>query len=155
MKTTGDLLARARQAAKTLWVWALVFVAAFLASAYFYTDVMVKPALALVALMAVIAVVVAYLFLKREQDGRAFVLTALVVVLVIAMQFLILYPRLMVSSLGSANDLTIMNAASGQNTLNVMSIVAAIFVPLVLLYQGWTYWVFRKRLTEKPENLTY
>jgi cytochrome d ubiquinol oxidase subunit II len=53
----------------------------------------------------------------------------------------------MVSSLGPANSLTIDNAASGHYTLRLMAIVAAIFTPLVLAYQGWTYWVFRKRVT--------
>lgn len=61
--------------------------------------------------------------------------------------FLNLYPRVMPSSLGAANDLTIWNAASTSYTLRVMTVVAAIFTPIVLAYQGWTYWVFRKRLS--------
>jgi cytochrome d ubiquinol oxidase subunit II len=58
-----------------------------------------------------------------------------------------LFPRVMPSSLGSQFDLTIYNAASSPYTLKVMSIVALVFVPVVLLYQGWSYWVFRKRVT--------
>ena len=60
--------------------------------------------------------------------------------------FLNLYPRVLVSSLDPAYSLTIFNAASAPYTLAVMSIVAAIFVPIVLAYQGWTYWVFRQRI---------
>jgi cytochrome bd ubiquinol oxidase subunit II len=57
-----------------------------------------------------------------------------------------LYPRLMVSSLNPDWSLTIYNASSSPYTLEVMSIVALIFVPVVLLYQGWSYWVFRERI---------
>ena len=57
----------------------------------------------------------------------------------------------MVSSLDPAYSLTIYNASSSAYTLRVMSIVALIFVPIVLVYQGWTYWIFRKRVSEKAE----
>jgi cytochrome d ubiquinol oxidase subunit II len=65
--------------------------------------------------------------------------------------FMILFPRVMISSLDPAYDLTIYNAASGSYTLTVMTIVALILVPIVLIYQGWSYWVFRKRV----EKLVY
>ena len=61
----------------------------------------------------------------------------------------------MVSSLNPDWSLTIYNASSSPYTLQVMTIVAVIFVPLVLVYQGWSYWVFRKRIESKPETLTY
>ena len=57
-----------------------------------------------------------------------------------------MYPRVLVSDPTFANSLTISNAASGHYALKVITIVAAIFTPLLLLYQGWTYYVFRKRL---------
>ena len=71
------------------------------------------------------------------------------------MVFAGLYPRILISSLNPAWSLTITNAASSPYTLKVMTIVAAIFVPIVLAYQVWTYWVFRKRLQSKPEELIY
>ena len=61
--------------------------------------------------------------------------------------FASLYPRVMVSSLNPGWSLTIYNASSTPYTLTVMSLVALVFVPLVLAYQGWTYWVFRHRIT--------
>jgi cytochrome d ubiquinol oxidase subunit II len=64
----------------------------------------------------------------------------------VATLFTSLYPRVMVSSTDFANSLTVQNTASAHYTLAVMSVVAAIFVPLVLLYQGWTYHVFRGRV---------
>jgi len=81
----------------------------------------------------------------------------LVVVIAFALvtMFMILYPRVMISSLNPAWSLTIQNAASSPYTLRTMSIVALIFVPIVLAYQAWTYWVFRKRIESKPEKLVY
>ena len=68
---------------------------------------------------------------------------------------MILFPRVLVSSLNPAWSLTIYNASSSPYTLGVMTIVAVIFTPIVLIYQGWTYWVFRKRVSSEPEALTY
>jgi len=61
----------------------------------------------------------------------------------------------MVSSLNPEWSLTIYNAAASPYTLRVMTIVALIFVPVVLIYQGWTYWVFRQRIQARPETLIY
>jgi cytochrome d ubiquinol oxidase subunit II len=61
--------------------------------------------------------------------------------------FVTLFPNVMPSSITDANNLTVHNASSTPYTLKVMTWVAAFFTPIVLLYQGWTYWVFRKRLT--------
>ncbi len=68
---------------------------------------------------------------------------------------MILFPRVMVSSLNPAWSLTIYNAASGPYTLQVMTIVAVIFVPIVLAYQAWSYWLYRQRVKNDPEKLTY
>ena len=98
--------------------------------------------------MAALVAVAAVEWLLREKlDGWAFLATGLAIVGITATIFLNLYPRVMPSSLGVANDLTIWNAASTHYTLKVMTIVALIFTPIVLAYQAWTYWVFRKRIT--------
>jgi Cytochrome bd terminal oxidase subunit II len=60
--------------------------------------------------------------------------------------FVYLYPRVMVSTLGPADDLTIQNTSSASYSLTVMTVVAAVFLPVILLYQGWTYHVFRQRV---------
>ena len=65
--------------------------------------------------------------------------------------FMALYPRVIVSSLNPAWSLTIYNASSSPYTLTVMTVVALIFVPIVLAYQGWTYWIFRQRLGRDSE----
>ena len=84
------------------------------------------------------------------RAGLAFGLTALGIVALTAAVFTALFPRVMVSS-GPGPALTIWSAASAHQTLLVMTVVAAIFVPLVLAYQGWSYWVFRQRLTRPAE----
>ena len=100
-------------------------------------------------LLAVIAVVFAWLSARRGREGRAFLGLALFLVLGAASIFAAVYPVVLPSTLDGAFDLTVDNASSGDYTLGVMSIVTAIGLPLVLLYQGWTYWVFRQRLGER------
>ena len=73
-------------------------------------------------------------------------LTAAGAFFVVATIFMSLYPRVMVASNDFANSLTVDNASSAHYTLKVMSVVALIVLPLILLYQGWTYHVFRARL---------
>ena len=77
-------------------------------------------------------------------------MTGLAAIGVVATIFTGLYPRVLVSHPTFANSLTTSNAASGHYALQVITIVAPIFTPIVLLYQGWTYHVFRKRLGGEP-----
>jgi cytochrome d ubiquinol oxidase subunit II len=76
-------------------------------------------------------------------------MTALTILFTVATAFLILYPDVIVSSIDPAYNLTIYNASSTPYTLKVMTIIALIFVPIVLIYQGWSFWVFRERITEE------
>jgi hypothetical protein len=62
--------------------------------------------------------------------------------------FVDLYPRVMVSSTNPAFDLTVRNTASPPYSLKVMTVVALVLLPVVLAYQSWTYYVFRKRVTD-------
>ncbi|MGN6431195.1 MAG: cytochrome d ubiquinol oxidase subunit II [Gaiellaceae bacterium] len=101
-------------------------------------------------MLGIAAVVLAMVFVFRRRSGWAFAMTALGVALSVATIFTSLYPRVMVSSTGFGNSLTVDNASSAHYTLAVMSVVAAIFLPLVLLYQGWTYRVFRERVGGGP-----
>ena len=66
--------------------------------------------------------------------------------------FIDLYPNVMVSSTNAAYNLTVHNAASGGYALKVMTIVVVIFLPVVLLYQGWSFHVFRGRLKAPPAH---
>ena len=98
-----------------------------------------------VAVAAQLAAVV--LVWRRGSDGWAFTCTALVVAAVVVLLFGALYPNLVPSTLDPAWSLTIYNASSTPYTLKIMSWAALIFAPLAIGYQGWTYWVFRHRIS--------
>jgi cytochrome d ubiquinol oxidase subunit II len=82
----------------------------------------------------------------RDREGWAFVGTFVCIAFAVATLFLALFPDVMPSTLDPAYSLTTTNASSTDYTLRIMTIVALVFTPIVLLYQGWTYWVFRKRI---------
>jgi cytochrome d ubiquinol oxidase subunit II len=105
---------------------------------------------ALPAALAVVALALSVAFLIAGRSGRAFAMTGLGTISLVATLFVSLYPRVMVSSPNFDNSLTVDGAASSHYALTVMSVVAVIFVPIVLLYQGWTYYVFRKRVEGEP-----
>jgi cytochrome d ubiquinol oxidase subunit II len=86
---------------------------------------------------------------RAGRAGWAFGLSALGILAAAAAVFAALFPRVMVS-VGPGPSLTIWSAASAHETLLVMTVIAAIFTPFVLLYQGWSYWVFRQRLVRPP-----
>lgn len=101
-----------------------------------------------VLILAVVAQLAAVALLRRgTRDGWAFISTTLVVVAVIVLAFGALFPNLVPSTLNPDWNLTIFNASSTPYTLTVMTWAAAIFAPLVIIYQAWTYWVFRQRIS--------
>ena len=93
---------------------------------------------------------------RAGREGWAFIGTAVTIAMAVATYFIVLFPNVMPSTTNPAYNLTIENASSTDYTLKVMTIVALIFTPIVLIYQGWTYWVFRKRLTTNviPDDAT-
>ena len=96
--------------------------------------------------MAAVALLAAVLLTYRGLEGSAFTAMAVTIGAAIITLFLALYPNVLPSST-AVGGLTIENASSSEYTLRVMLWVALIMTPLVLGYQGWTYWVFRKRVT--------
>jgi len=123
---------------------------------YFATDILSKLGVnpGPVPIGALIVLFLAGYFINRKRVGLAFGMTVLAILFAVTTVFMELYPRLLVSSLNPDWSLTIYNAASGPYTLQIMSVIALIFVPIVLIYQGWSYWVYRGRITKK-ENLEY
>jgi cytochrome d ubiquinol oxidase subunit II len=99
------------------------------------------------AVLGIAALGLAALFAFRDRSGLAFTMTACGAVAAVATLFTGLYPRAIVSSPNFANSLDLSSAASAHYTLAVMTVVALIATPIVLLYQGWTYYVFRARLS--------
>ncbi len=100
--------------------------------------------------LGLVAVVAAALFAEARSEGWSFASAAVAIGSVVGSIFVDLFPRVMVSTTSSTYDLTIANTASPSYTLKVMTVVAVVCFPLVLLYQGWSLWVFRKRLATPP-----
>jgi cytochrome bd ubiquinol oxidase subunit II len=150
VRTTGDLCGRARRAARTLAVPAIAVGAAFLiwtvVVAVDQNDKGVFPPV-LPAVIAIAALALAGFFVYMGRSGSAFAMTALGTLAAVATLFTGLYPRVMVSSSSFGNSLTVSNAASVHYTLVVMTVVALVLTPVVLLYQAWSYYVFRARVS--------
>lgn len=149
MKTEDVILERAKSTVRRIWLPVVILVLLFVGFSFVETDMFdgfnVVQAIGLVA--AVIALLTAGWMIYRKNYGFGFIGTGITIVGTVMLLFGGLFPRVMPSSLGAQFDLTIYNASSSEYTLQVMTVVALIFVPIVLLYQGWTYWVFRKRVT--------
>lgn len=149
LKVEGELIERACNSAKVVGVAAA---AAFLTLVYLtYTNTdLFNSTFASIALWgAVVVFVLSYILTWLQKFGWAFAMSGMAIVLTTAAFFSGLFPRLMVSSLNPAWSLTIYNASSSAYTLKIMTFAALVLVPIVLAYQGWTYWVFRKRVNVK------
>jgi len=149
LKTEGELRQKAHQTAARLWPVVVAVLLALLVATYFATDMESKLGVnpGVVPIAGMVAILVAGYFIRKQWEGWAFVTVAVSIAFALVTVFMIMFPRVMISSLDPAYSLTIYNASSTPYTLQLMSIVALIFVPIVLVYQGWSYWVFRKRLT--------
>ncbi|WP_279366325.1 cytochrome d ubiquinol oxidase subunit II [Microbacterium testaceum] len=150
LKTDGQVRADARSLAKKAGVLTIALAALFLGWTIVNAANAEAPlllgvvALAGVAALTLIGSWVANL---RDREGTAFTLGAVTIVAAVAALFFALFPNVMPSTLAAGSSLTIDNASSTDYTLTIMSWAALIFLPLILAYQGWTYWVFRKRVT--------
>ncbi|TGZ13634.1 cytochrome c oxidase assembly protein [Streptomyces sp. S816] len=143
LKTVGDIRERARRLALMLGLVTAVLALTFL----LWTQAAHGDDTSLVALIvAVLALLAALALNQAGRDGWAFALSGLTVVAAVAMLFLTLFPQVMPSLLNADWSLTVTNASSTHYTLKIMTWCAGIATPIILLYQGWTYWVFRKRI---------
>ena len=157
LRLEGELRERARRAARTLYFVAAGMVIVLAVTTYIFTDIVTKIGInpGITPIAAVVVLLVTIYFINRHNEGWAFIFSGFHIVLTQIAFFTLMFPRLMISSTNAAWSLTIYNASSSQYTLSVMSIVALIFVPIVLAYQGWTYYMFRKRVTTQEESLVY
>jgi cytochrome bd ubiquinol oxidase subunit II len=143
LKTTGEVRRRANRVARRVVLAALVVGGAYL----LFTQLLYgKPATWPTVVAAALALAGAALANARGREGWAFAGTGATIVLTVVSLFLALFPHVMPSTIAAANGLTTANAAASPYTLKIMTIVALAITPMVLLYQGWTYWVFRKRI---------
>mgnify|MGYP002641515336 CR=1 FL=1 len=157
LKLEGELMERAKKFGSQAWVAATVLTVIFVIWSFFETDILTKSGIngLIPALLAAVALLLAGWYAKSGKDMLAFVMGSLTVVFATIMVFMGLFPRILISSMDAAYTLNIYNAAASPYSLKVMTIVAAIFVPVVLVYQIWTYKVFSGRIKADPETLVY
>ncbi|MER5836705.1 cytochrome d ubiquinol oxidase subunit II [Streptomyces sp. NPDC002130] len=143
LKTVGEIRERARKLALRVGAVTALLALVFL----LWTQSDRGDGSSLVAMaVAVASLLVALVAARAGREGWAFALSGLTIVATVAMLFLTLFPNVMPSTLNPDWSLTVTNASSSPYTLKIMTWCAGIATPVVLLYQGWTYWVFRKRI---------
>ncbi|MCP3784776.1 cytochrome d ubiquinol oxidase subunit II [Micromonospora sp. A3M-1-15] len=143
LKTSGDIRGRAGALAVKLGVGTAVVAVAFLA---WTLTIRSSAAAVVLAVAAALALLGGLAAARVRREGWAFAGTAVAIALAVATLFAALFPNVLPSTLDAAGTLTATNAASTPYTLKIMTWVAVVFTPIVLAYQGWTYWVFRKRI---------
>ncbi len=147
LRTSGEMVARARTVASRASLATVALMGAFLLWTAFNQDAGgVKVAAEVIAAGAFGLAAAVPMLVRRHRDGWAFTLSAGAIALLFTSLFVGLYPDALPSSTAHAYDLTLAAASASHYSQTVMTVVAAIFVPIVLAYQGWTYWVFRHRL---------
>jgi cytochrome d ubiquinol oxidase subunit II len=157
IKADGDLHDRAVNTAHKLWYALLLVAVLFLIATKFatplYDNYIAHPALFLVVLVTVAALLATKVFLKAEALWKAWFSSALTIIGATFFGIIGLYPNLFPSSINSQYSLTAHNASSSPLTLKIMLIVALIFIPIVLAYQVWTYHLFKGKVSS--EDLAY
>jgi cytochrome d ubiquinol oxidase subunit II len=145
LKTTGVIRDRARKLARLVAPAAALLVLAFIS----WTHVTAGEGAFLnpVELLACLAILAAWAVIGGHE-GWAFAATTVAIAVSIITIFVDLYPRVMVSSTNPAYSLTVRNSASAPYSLKVMTVIALVFLPIVLAYQSWTYYVFRRRISD-------
>ncbi|KPV44454.1 cytochrome d ubiquinol oxidase subunit II [Alicyclobacillus ferrooxydans] len=148
LKTEGELQQKARNVGLAIGAWTTVLMLFFVVLSYFDTDMFTRHGVdpGPVPILAGLALFSVQFFIRAKRDGWGFLMTGLTIALSTVTVFMDLFPRVMVSSLSPDWSLTIYNAASNPYSLKVMTIVALTLVPIVLAYQIWTYWIFRRRV---------
>ena len=147
LRTKGELLERSRAIARRVAPAATVLLAGFLVwTAFDQPAGGVKAIPQVIAAAALLCSLGAIFTLAREQEGRAFALSAATIALLFASLFAELFPAALPSTTSHAFTLTLAAASASHYSQLVMTVVAVVFVPVVLLYTSWTYWVFRHRL---------
>jgi cytochrome d ubiquinol oxidase subunit II len=157
LKMEGEMREGARAAAKFLYLFAAIIVVALAIATYFYTDITVKIGIdpGILPIASVVFLLATLYFINRKMEGWAFTMTGLNIILTQVAFFILMFPRLMISSINPAWSLTIFNSSASPYSLAVMSIISLIFIPIVLAYEGWSYYIFRNRVKTDKQHLVY
>jgi cytochrome d ubiquinol oxidase subunit II len=153
IKSEGELHQRAASFAAKLWVALLAIAVIFLIHTAFatplYKNYFANPVLFLIPIATVAALLITRLFIAQAKWWKAWYASALTILGATMFGIVGLYPNLYPSSINPNFSLTAFNSSSSPLTLKIMLIVALIFVPLVILYQAWGYYIFREKITEE------
>lgn len=153
LKTVGELSTRAFNLAKLLWMPLLLVAIVFLGyTAYatrLYDNYLATPILFVVPAIAVLALLAVQAYMMTNSPLKAFTASSVTILFVVFTGVTGLFPNLIPSSLDPAYNLTIYNSSSSQYTLTIMTVVAFIFVPIVIAYKIWVYRIFRAPVTER------
>lgn len=151
LKTSNGLAEKAGVLARKLWVVLLVVAVSFLAYTYFATNLYANYfgnlVLLIVPVIAVLSLLAIRLFAGKGQYLASFFASCLTILMVTFTGVIGLYPNLIPSSMDPNHSLTIFNSSSSVYTLKIMTVVALLFVPIVIAYQIWTYRIFRQKTT--------
>jgi cytochrome d ubiquinol oxidase subunit II len=154
MKTDGDLAKRAKALVPKLWMPLVAVAVLFLIFTYFatplYGNFFAMPAFLLVPVTAVAALLAVGLF--KSSLVKAFAASCVTILMVVFTGVIGIFPNLLPSRLDPAYSLTAFNSSSSDYTLTIMTVVVVIFVPIVIAYQIWTYWIFRHPVS--PADVT-
>jgi len=149
LKTEGPVREHARNYAKLLYYVLYVGLVLFAVLMYFQTDFFAKNAV--LTTILVVAIVLLTIFANvsvfKEKELAAFLASGLTLVVLVVLLFTGLFPRVMISSLGSQFDILIKDASSTPYTLKLMTYISFTLLPFVLAYTAWAYYVFRRRVT--------
>ncbi len=152
IKSQGDLHDRALKTANCLWPVLLLVAVLFLSASFIatrlYDNYLAHPALFIVILVTVAALLGIKLSLKRQALFKAWFASAMTIIGATFFGVLGLYPNMFPSTLDPKFSLTAHNASSSALTLKIMLAVALIFVPIVLVYQAWAYKTFSGKITD-------
>jgi cytochrome bd ubiquinol oxidase subunit II len=152
VKTEGDICYRSSALAGKLWFAEFLIAVLFLAATAFFTKLydnyLSAPLLLIVPLLAVAAMLGIKIFLTKGSPLMAFASSCVTIVMVVFTGVIGLFPNLIPSSIDTAHSLTIFNSSSSTYTLKIMTVVALVFVPIVISYKIWVYRVFRSTVTE-------
>ncbi|NTV90776.1 MAG: cytochrome d ubiquinol oxidase subunit II, partial [Clostridiales bacterium] len=149
LKLEGELLERTFMFEGKTGITAVIVAVIAVITAFLTLQLATKPLAAILAILAVLLLAASVIMIRKKKSGIAMLLNGIVIVFGTAALFSALFPNVMVSSLDSAYNLTVYNASSSPYTLKVMTIVACTVLPIVLAYTAWVYWVFRKRIQSK------
>lgn len=156
LKVEGEVRVRINKLSMGIWLAAsLMYLALWITTFIykFWANGLINPGI--IPFLALGLLLLSGYFIYKKMEGWAFVSVGLNIILTQVTFFVMTFPNVMFSTSNKDWSLTIQNASSSQYTLSVLSIIALIFVPVILLYQGWSYFMFRKRISSEKKSLVY